>query len=139
VFVLDSDILSLYHHGHERIQSRLSSCAASEVAVTIVSHAEIMKARYEYLLKAANRAELQIAQQWIENSIGLLSSLQTLKLDDLAIDQFETLLQMRGFRRIGRADILIASIVLAHDATLVTRNVRDFSRIPRLRYENWAA
>jgi predicted nucleic acid-binding protein len=28
--------------------------------------------------------------------------------------------------------------VLAHDATLVTRNVRNFREVPELRVENWA-
>jgi tRNA(fMet)-specific endonuclease VapC len=43
----------------------------------------------------------------------------------------------RRLRRIGRADLLIASISLAHRATLVTRNVRHFQQIPRLIVTNW--
>jgi tRNA(fMet)-specific endonuclease VapC len=39
---------------------------------------------------------------------------------------------------VKRPDLSIAAIVLEHDATLVTRNVRDFQRIPGLKYENWA-
>jgi tRNA(fMet)-specific endonuclease VapC len=35
-------------------------------------------------------------------------------------------------------DILIASICIRHDLTLVTANERHFSRIPGLNYENWA-
>jgi tRNA(fMet)-specific endonuclease VapC len=39
--------------------------------------------------------------------------------------------------RIGTMDLKIACIVLAHDATLLTRNERDFSMVPGLRFENW--
>ncbi|HEV7406586.1 MAG TPA: type II toxin-antitoxin system VapC family toxin [Chthoniobacteraceae bacterium] len=39
--------------------------------------------------------------------------------------------------RIGTLDLKIACIVLAHDATLLTRNERDFSLVPDLRFENW--
>ncbi|MFQ5595922.1 MAG: hypothetical protein ACE5HA_17400 [Anaerolineae bacterium] len=40
-------------------------------------------------------------------------------------------------RKISRADLLIASIALAHRATLVTRNVRHFERVPGLIVTNW--
>ena len=38
---------------------------------------------------------------------------------------------------IGAADQLIAGIALANDQTLITRNTREFSRVPGLRLENW--
>jgi len=41
-------------------------------------------------------------------------------------------------RKIGRADLLIASIALASSATLATRNLKDFAFVPGLRTENWA-
>jgi tRNA(fMet)-specific endonuclease VapC len=34
-------------------------------------------------------------------------------------------------------DTLIAGIALAHRATLVTNNTREFSRVPSLDLENW--
>jgi tRNA(fMet)-specific endonuclease VapC len=39
--------------------------------------------------------------------------------------------------RIGSMDLKIACIVLAHDATLLSRNTSDFSQVPGLRLENW--
>ena len=39
--------------------------------------------------------------------------------------------------RIGTMDLKIACIVLAHDATLLTRNTSDFAQVPGLRFENW--
>jgi len=36
-------------------------------------------------------------------------------------------------------DILLASIALANDCTLVTNNTNHFKRIPDLRLENWVA
>jgi tRNA(fMet)-specific endonuclease VapC len=38
---------------------------------------------------------------------------------------------------IGHGDQLIAGIALANDLTLITRNTREFSRVPGLRLENW--
>ena len=38
---------------------------------------------------------------------------------------------------IGPADIMIAGIALANSLTLVTRNTREFERVPGLRVDNW--
>ena len=38
---------------------------------------------------------------------------------------------------IGPNDFLIAATALARNATLVTRNVREFSRVPALRWVEW--
>ena len=38
---------------------------------------------------------------------------------------------------IGPYDTLIAATALRHRATLVTRNVREFSRVPGLECLNW--
>jgi len=40
---------------------------------------------------------------------------------------------------IGAMDLLIASQALDRGITLVTNNVREFSRIPGLTWENWVA
>jgi tRNA(fMet)-specific endonuclease VapC len=38
-----------------------------------------------------------------------------------------------------RGDKLQASMVLANDATLVTRNTKDYANVPKLKLDNWAA
>jgi tRNA(fMet)-specific endonuclease VapC len=52
--------------------------------------------------------------------------------------------QIRGYLKtagtpIGPYDSLIAATALAHDLTLVTHNVREFSRVQGLRIEDWEA
>ena len=39
--------------------------------------------------------------------------------------------------RIGSMDLKIACIVLAHDATLLTRNAADFSKVTGLKFADW--
>lgn len=38
---------------------------------------------------------------------------------------------------IGPNDLLIASIALSYNLTLVTHNIREFSRVPELNIEDW--
>jgi tRNA(fMet)-specific endonuclease VapC len=59
-------------------------------------------------------------------------------IDDASIVKFDQLRQDKKLKKIGRADLLIACIALANQATLVTRNVRDFQQVPGLWIENWA-
>jgi tRNA(fMet)-specific endonuclease VapC len=45
---------------------------------------------------------------------------------------------MKALRQqVGTQDLKIACICLAHDATLLTRNLADFEPVPGLRVENW--
>ncbi len=34
-------------------------------------------------------------------------------------------------------DLRIACIVMAYDAVLLTRNTKDFEKVPGLKFENW--
>lgn len=52
--------------------------------------------------------------------------------------RFDRLLGTKGVKRIGRVDLLIASIALANKAVLVTRNLKDFEKVPGLQLANWA-
>ena len=59
-------------------------------------------------------------------------------MDISSAKQFELLLRNKKLKKIGRGDLLIASIALARKATLATRNLRDFQQVPGLKTENWA-
>ena len=51
---------------------------------------------------------------------------------------FDRLRSMKRLRKIGRADLLIASMAIASKATLVTRNVTHFKQVSGLDTVNWA-
>ena len=62
----------------------------------------------------------------------------TKSFDAQAAAVFDRLRGHKKLKKIGRADLLIASIALARRATLVTRNLRHFQQVPGLLVENWA-
>jgi tRNA(fMet)-specific endonuclease VapC len=53
-----------------------------------------------------------------------------------AIERYEELKQRN--LKVKKTDLRIAAIVIEQDAVLVTRNARDFGRIPGLRIEDWS-
>jgi len=71
----------------------------------------------------------------MQESLEIAVKLGMLAFDDDAAQIFLGL--RRAFRRAGTMDLKIAAICLAHDATLLTRNVADFTGLPGLRVENW--
>jgi len=65
--------------------------------------------------------------------------LPSLPFDDRCAEEYGLIredLTIQG-KLIGPNDLLIAAIARAHDATLVTRNTKEFCRIPALRVEDW--
>ncbi len=71
----------------------------------------------------------------------LFLSLPSLDFNDAAALEFGKLqaqLSKQG-NRIGPNDVLIASIALANNLTLVTNTTHEFSRVPNLRIEDWQA
>ena len=58
-----------------------------------------------------------------------------LEFDLEASTKFLALQKMR--LKVGTMDLKIAAIALAENATVLTRNLKDFSRIPGLRVEDW--
>src|SRR5262245_14204113 len=110
----------------------------TDVRTTIISRIELLRGRFDSVFKAAIDAELVRAQELLDQTERLLGLLPILAVDLSAARQFAVLLKVKGLRKIRRGDILIASIALANHATLVTRNTRDFSLVPRLKIVNWA-
>lgn len=135
--LLDTDTLTYLHAGHPQVVRRLRDLEDPNVATTVITRVEILRGRFEFLLKAADGAQLLRAQQLLSRSEELLAQTVTLPIDERSAQEFDRLQSQRGLAKVGRADLLIASIALAHRATLVTRNVRHFSRVPGLMVVNW--
>jgi tRNA(fMet)-specific endonuclease VapC len=137
VYLLDTDILSLFESGHERVIAAIKQ-SADQPATTAVTFAELIGARCARLLKAADAQQLLSAQLWLDRSLSTLATFQVILFSERAANVFTQLNANAKVRKIGRADVLIASIGLAHGAMIVTRNVRHFSVVPGLRVANWA-
>jgi len=91
------------------------------------------------LLKAADGAELIRGQLWLEQTVRHLAAIpKVVSIDESVALEFDRLRQNKKLKKIGRGDLLIAAITLAHGATLVTRNLTDFRLVQGLKLENWA-
>lgn len=135
--LLDTDIMTLWLLGQPVVSRRVLE-TSDVIATTVVSRIELLRGRFEYVLKANDGAQLQAAQSRLDQTERQLEGLVIVPFDPQSAAEFDRLRQIKNLKRIGRADLLIASITLAHRATLVTRNLRHFRQIPGLNLENWA-
>ena len=90
-----------------------------------------------YLTRARDTAGVVRAYDRFQRILTDFSEAQVLPFGQQASILFD---QMRARRiRIGTMDLRIASIALACNLTILTRNHVDFSRVPSLRFEDWAS
>jgi tRNA(fMet)-specific endonuclease VapC len=137
MILLDTDILSLLLAGNESVLARLRT-AEDELAISIITKVELLRGRYEFLLKASDGSQPHRAQALLDQIEDHLQSWTVVGLNEAVALEFDRLRQIKNLRRIGWADLLIACIALAQRATLVARNQRHFRQVPGLMLDNWA-
>ncbi len=139
MYVFDTDTLTLAFSGHRLMGERRRAVPAAAIAVSVITQIEMLRGRFDFLLKAANGEQLLRAQTLLEQTQrGLAEFATILSIDALAAAEFDRLRDNKKLKKVGRADLLIAAIALARRATVVTRNTRHFRDVPGLRVENWA-
>lgn len=139
MFVMDTDIYSLFRRGHERVVRQAKQKGASNrIGITIITKVEVLRGRIEFLFKSSDRQQLFRAQHLFLVDEQQLANTLVLDMNENAMDLLFEFRRIKGMKKIGRNDLMIACIALAHRATLVTRNQKDFRLVPGLLIENWA-
>ena len=111
--------------------------AGEDVVLTAITRIEILQGRFDSVMKAADGGQLLQARQRLAETEGQLATFDVLPIDAAAAAAFDRLRKDKKLTKIGRGDLLIAAVVLANKATLVTRNAKDFGRVPGLLLVNW--
>lgn len=141
MYILDTDLFSLTDRAEtaegQRLRARLVRLRADELATTIITFEEQMRGWLAWLAQARS-VEQQIERyQKLKQMVLSYRDVIILDFDRVAADEFERLQKQRI--RIGTMDLKIPAIALANDATLLSRNLQDFSKVPGLKVEDWAA
>ena len=136
--LLDTDHLSALERGgveSERLQRRLQMVAPDTVAATVVSYEEQTRGWLSFMAKARSLEEQVIAYGYLQRHLQIFCAVPLIAFDPAAAATVQQLQKQRI--RIGTMDLKIASIALAQNATLLSRNVTDFQKVPGLRVEDW--
>lgn len=131
-FLLDTNVCIDYLRGKAvGVRKRMGSLLPGDIVLCSIVKAEL----FYGAMKSANPPMALAKQQ------PFVSPFASLPFDDSAAEQYGRLRAAleKQSALIGPNDLLIASIALANNVTLVTHNTDEFSRVPGLQMEDWQA
>lgn len=131
MYLLDTDICIYFTNAtHPGVRARMLSTPSEDLGTTTITAAEL-------LFGAAHSAR---PSEDLGTAETFLRSIKVVQFSLDAARHYARIRQNLGQRGqlIGEMDLLIAATTLAENATLVTNNVSEFSRVDGLQLENWA-
>ncbi len=129
-YVFDTDTCIYWLKGDDAIERRVARLGLEHIGIAAITLCELY---YGAFKSDGKKANLEV----VEN---LVKKMAVLPADRRAAPFFGELkadLEKAG-RTLDDADLLIASVALAHGAVLVTNNVGHFNRISKLAVETWS-
>ena len=140
MFVLDTDLVTLLEEAHssasERLAARLDRIPADEVMTTIVTYEEQTRGWLAYMARSKLLKQQVDAYRRLERHVDFYRKIAILPFDESAATEFQRLKRLRV--RVGTMDLRIAAVVLARGATLLSRNLADFRKVPGLAIADWS-
>lgn len=128
-YLLDTNIMSELMRGPaNKVSSVIAKVGENAVCTSIVVVCELK-------FGAAKKRSANLTAN-LEKVLGTIRIEDFGSPADAAYAELRATLEKAG-TPIGQMDMLIAAHALALDATLVTANEREFSRVPGLKVENW--
>jgi tRNA(fMet)-specific endonuclease VapC len=128
-FVLDTNTLIYFFRGDGRVAERLLSTSPAHVAIPTV-------VLYELETGIAKSSDAAKRRGQLDQLLQLVVVLPFGAEEAKAAAALRARLESAG-TPIGPIDTLIAGTAMAHRGVLVTRNVREFARVPGLAVEDW--
>jgi len=131
IYMLDTNIcIYAIKHKPEKVFQKLQEVEPEDVCVSSVTYAELVHGVEKSAAVEKNRLALSL----------LLANIQIMDFDVNAADCYGKIradLEKKG-KPIGPLDMMIAGHAQSLDLTIVTNNVKEFSRVDNLKIENWA-
>ncbi len=138
MYLLDTDHLTEIISETERglvLKERLK-WLDEEVATSIVVYEEMLRGWLAKIHQHNSQPRLQIEDyQRLAKLLESRMYWNVIGWDVRCVEIMERLIQQRV--NVKPMDLKIASTALRHKATLLTRNFKDFQRVPGLVFEDW--
>lgn len=129
MYALDTNTVLDYFRGKGQVAARLLATPPSEVGLPAV-------AAYEVWVGVLGSQNAKRRQVEYERFLAIVAILPFDVVAGRRAADLRLALEREG-ELIRPMDMLIAATALAHGATIVTRNVREFDRVPGLTVVNW--
>ncbi len=138
-YLLDTDHLSVFQRrtgdAYQNLAGRMSAYAPSDFGVSIVTVHEQFLGVHGHLNRAKRLKDVIAGYEILSRALKDYLFFTVLDFEAEASACFEMLGQQKV--RLGVMDARIASIALSQGLVLLTRNSKDFVKVPDLRIEDW--
>jgi tRNA(fMet)-specific endonuclease VapC len=140
MIILDTDVFSLLElpdsPEYMRLRARIAQIDPPEsVATTVITYEEQARGRLASVNAARTSRQLVLSYSHLRQHILNYGKIRIVEFDEAAGATAAILHKSK--LRLGTLDIRIAAIALSNDALLLSRNLRDFQKVPDLRVEDW--
>jgi tRNA(fMet)-specific endonuclease VapC len=132
MYLLDTNIISYWMRGDQRIIEKIKCCSPTELALSTITLAEIYYGIEKSPVKKKER------RKKIEHIKSLLDIYPFNEHAAIAYGVIRARLEKTG-RPISERDLQIASIAAANRLCVVTHNTKEFGRVQKLSVEDWAS
>lgn len=137
-YLLDTDHISFLQRGSGSefvtITSRIAQYSVTDFALSIVSFHEQVIGAHNFINRADKPADVLRGYKLLFQTLQGFSDAHVLPFDATAI---EICNKLRVQVRVSTMDLRIAAIALSHNLIVLTRNTKDFSKVPGLIIEDW--
>jgi tRNA(fMet)-specific endonuclease VapC len=134
--LLDTDMLSLFQHGHPNVSARCALAPPGSLAITIISVEEQFLGWYTRARQAKRDDEIASAYDRMTEFASFIKQLPIVSFKAKAIQKYRGLKALK--LNVGKKDLCIAAIGCELNATVVAANLSDFGRVPGLAVEDWS-
>ncbi len=137
LFLLDTDTLSLLQQGQPTVLQEVNRHPVSDIALSAITLQEQMQGWQAALTRARDRQQVALVyDRLVTRLLPLWCRFSVLSFTEPALLRFEHLRSLR--LNVGLMDLRIAAVALENGLTVVTRNQRDFGRVPGLGTVDWS-
>jgi len=134
MYLLDTNAcIALINGRPPGVRSRFQKALAADAKI-LVSSVVAFELWYGVAKSARQETNLQLVETFLAGPVSLLAFEHE---DARVAGRLRAALEAAG-KPVGAYDLLIAGQALRHDLTLVTANVKEFSRVKGLNWEDWA-
>lgn len=137
LFLLDTDTLSLLQQGNTVVLQHVNNHSLADISICAITIQEQMQGFQAALTRARSHQQIALAYDMlVTRLLPVWNLFRVLSFSESAILRFEQLRTMR--LNVGLMDLRISAIALENGLKVVTRNLRDFTRVPGLVTEDWS-
>jgi len=138
LWILDTNVINALHGYDPNVVDKLAKVDLSDVATTIITAEELIGGWFNEIGKANKSDKLSnliYSYKGFSATLTYLKEIRVLEFDQKAYEIYLQLRQQIKMKRTG--DIRIAAIALSVNGIVVTRNHKDFTKVPNLQIEDW--